>query len=389
MTKKRILILAHDLTDAAINNRAHMLKIGGAEVIIAGFSRGKVSENPYAESVVQFGTTYNGNFIQRIICLAKLIISIKRHKPLFNATDIIIARNLEMLAVASYAKRYLKKEAIIVYECLDIHRLLLGKGVSGKILRKLEGHYARSASLLITSSQAFLDNYFNLLSEVRLPVRIQENKLLGAGLSSIHKSRAIEAAWTIGWFGILRCKKSLRLLSSLTQQLGGRVNIIIRGKPALDQMSDFFEVVDSNPFLNYGGAYLKSDLEKMYSEVHFSWAIDMYEEGQNSSWLLPNRIYEGGAFGAVPIALRYVNTGKFLEKIGVGVLLSENIMADLELFFAQLNGDTFRALENQISGVPKDVWSYSESDCIDLVQSLENLLAGEGEKRCLDRSMYL
>ncbi len=376
MTKRRILILAHDLSDAAIHNRAYMLKLGGADVVIAGFSRGKVCDNPHADRMVQFGTTYNGNFIHRVFSVVKLIATLHKHKPLFNEADIVIARNLEMLAVASHAKKYLQDKAVIVYECLDIHRLLLGKGAAGAILRKLEGHYARSASLLITSSQAFMDNYFTPLSGVRLPVRIQENKLLCAGSVAVHQSRSIGPVWTIGWFGILRCRKSLSLLSTLAGQLEGKVNVIMRGKPALDQMPDFFEVVASSPFLNYGGTYLKSDLEKIYSEVHFSWAIDMYEEGQNSSWLLPNRIYEGGAFGAVPIALRSVNTGKFLEKTGAGVLLSDNIAADLKLFFTQLNGDTFRALESQISGVPKKTWSYSEPDCRDLVQSLENLLNG-------------
>ena len=42
-------------------------------------------------------------------------------------------------------------------------------------------------------------------------------------------------------------------------------------------------------------------------DVHFTWAIDFYEAGANSDWLLPNRLYEGGAHGAVPIALAGVH----------------------------------------------------------------------------------
>ena len=48
----------------------------------------------------------------------------------------------------------------------------------------------------------------------------------------------------------------------------------------------------------YGGPYRNpDDLEEIYRPIHFICAVDYLDEGTNSDWLLPNRIYEGGRLG--------------------------------------------------------------------------------------------
>ena len=66
----------------------------------------------------------------------------------------------------------------------------------------------------------------------------------------------------------------------------GKVEVIIRGRPSLDQFDDFTKQTTGIPGLSFKGPYKNpDDLQKIYSEVHFTWAIDMFEEGLNSSWL--------------------------------------------------------------------------------------------------------
>ena len=85
----------------------------------------------------------------------------------------------------------------------------------------------------------------------------------------------------------------------------GRFEIVLRGRPAYSEFTDFDGFVAAEPYLRFDGAYRNpEDLAAIYGEVHFSWAIDFFEEGLNSSWLLPNRLYEGCRYGAVPIAMR-------------------------------------------------------------------------------------
>ncbi|TIS70411.1 MAG: glycosyltransferase family 4 protein, partial [Mesorhizobium sp.] len=90
--------------------------------------------------------------------------------------DLILARNLEMLALASRARRAFGAGVPIVYECLDIHRLVLRNDLIGKTLRGAERHLARDVKLLVTSSPAFVANYFKPFGQIAAPVELIENK---------------------------------------------------------------------------------------------------------------------------------------------------------------------------------------------------------------------
>ena len=128
--------------------------------------------------------------------------------------------------------------------------------------------------------------------------------------------------WRIGWFGALRCRRSLELLADFTRRQGGRFEVVLRGRPALSEFPDFHAFVEAEPYLSFRGPYRNpEDMAAIYGEVHFSWAIDFFEEGQNSEWLLPNRLYEGCRFGAVPISMGNTETGRFLNQQDIGVLL--------------------------------------------------------------------
>ena len=119
--------------------------------------------------------------------------------------------------------------------------------------------------------------------------------------------------WRIGWYGVIRCRKSLELLAALDHQLPGQVKVEIRGRPSLNVIPDFDALVAATPGLRFLGPYdRRRDLAPMYRGVHFAWAIDYYEAGANPDWLLPNRLYEGSLRGAVPIALARTETGRWL-----------------------------------------------------------------------------
>jgi hypothetical protein len=168
---------------------------------------------------------------------------------------------------------------------------------------------------------------------------------------------------------VIRCQKSLDLLTGLVQARPGEMEVVIRGRPALDQFRDFHNQVAATPGLRFEGAYTPDDLPSLYGEVHFTWAIDYFEEGQNSSWLLPNRLYEGGRFGVVPIALRDVETGAWLAGRGAGVLL-DNPVVDLVRFFDRLTPSAYEVLHAQSSALPMSDLRFDRADCQALVAQL-------------------
>lgn len=369
----KILYLVHDISDPAVKKRTVMLGAGGAVVTIAGFRRTAEAVNTIADRpVIHLGQTYNGGFVQRIWSVLREVALLSLKPQMTNGFDVIIARNLEMLAIAVRARRLSASPVVIVYESLDIHRLLLNGGIVGRVMRGVEGWLSKRACLLITSSPAFVAEYFDKLSQVRLPVQLVENKVYSEQPLAAHIApRPDGKPWRIGWFGAIRCRKSLMILSDLAQKNAGKIEVIIRGRPAYDQLPDFDKIVSQIAGLSFVGAYKNpDDLAMIYQDVHFTWAIDMFEEGQNSSWLLPNRLYEGGLFHAVPLALATVETGKYLKRLGIGVTLDEPLAGSLQKFFDALTLADYRILEAQSAQINEAQWLDNKDNCVALVELL-------------------
>ena len=100
---------------------------------------------------------------------------------------------------------------------------------------------------------------------------------------------------------VIRCRKSLEMLGALS---GSRVPSRSSPRPAFRfRLPRFRGGHRQIATCQFGGPYRNpEDLPELYGDVHFCWTLDYYEEGQNSAWLLPNRVYEGTLYGAVPIA---------------------------------------------------------------------------------------
>jgi len=367
----RIAYFVHDLTDPAVRRRVRMLEAGGAAVTPIGFRRGPEPVTAIdGASAVEIGRTADGVLARRALTVLGALVkrgSLARHVI---GSDAIIARNLEMLVIAAEVRRQYAPHAKLVYECLDIHRLLLANRPDGALLRALESRLWRQVDLLITSSPAFVRNYFTPRG-FAAPIRAVENKILVLEEDSpyaVPPKRRPGPPWRIGWFGMIRCRKSLEILSSVARELGGAVEVVIRGRPSDAVFGDFSEAIAGRTHVNYLGSYRNpEDLGEIYGDVHFVWAIDYYESGQNSAWLLPNRIYEGSFYGAVPIGLTQVETGGWLNEHAVGVVANEPLQAWLMNFFRKLDESDYTKLAEAVACLPRQAMVCDREDCRELV----------------------
>jgi len=376
-----VLYLAHDLNDPAVRRRILMLKAGGAEVTVAGFAR---KANPFAEVEgivpIDLGRTFDGRFIQRLATIGRAALSLSVKLAGNPRPDVIIGRNLEMLALAHRAGTLMGGDIPIVYECLDIHRLMLRNDLAGQALRAIEGRLCRKSALLMTSSPAFLKQYFERYGQVDLPAVLVENKVLEldqtAGIcASARPAPSPGQPWRVGWFGALRCRRSLALLADLARRMDGRVEIVLRGRPAYDQFVDFDRQVQDAPFMNFAGPYRNpEDLADIYGGVHFSWLLDFFEEGMNSNWLLPNRLYEGCRHATVPIALAGTETAGFLRDRGIGLILEDPSPDALhDLMEEAICADRYAEAAAGVAARDLSCWRVGRSDCAELVARLEQV----------------
>jgi hypothetical protein len=375
-----ILYLVHDVRDPAVAKRVTMLRDGGAAVTVMGFRRAAPLEALNGAPVIDLGETRNGQFTQRMLAVLRTLATLQRHRGAFADADAILARNLEMLAIGVRGRALQRGRPRLVYECLDIHRLMLGHGLAGMGLRALEGWLSRRASALITSSPAFVSEYFETRSRVRLPTLLVENKVYPMPVMGDALPRPPGPPWRIGWFGAIRCRESLQILKDLVRGSEGAVEVVIRGRPAYDQFDDFDAETRDTPGLSFLGPYANpGDLPAIYRDVHFNWAIDRFEKGLNSSWLLPNRLYEGGLFSAVPIAQDSVETGRYLKRSGLGVVLPDDLANPLREFFRKLSVNQYHALEAEFVNFSLKTWTCDIKQCIKIVEYIRDLHANENQ----------
>jgi succinoglycan biosynthesis protein ExoL len=373
-----ILYLVHDLYDPAVRRRMMMLAAGGARVTLAGFRR---ADKPIAEVAgiqpIDLGVTADGKFLARAATLSAAAMRLRGSLRGVDTPDLIIGRNLEMLALASRAQRLFGGSAPIVYECLDIHRLLLRDDAIGRGLRGVERALGRKASLLLTSSPAFIRAYFEPRGQFDGPVMLLENKVLALETASVELAAApaYAAPIRIGWFGALRCHRSLALLSAFTRRMEGRFEAVLRGRPAHSEFGDFEAEVAAEPYLSFEGPYRNpEDLPTIYGEVHFTWAIDFFEAGQNSDWLLPNRLYEGCRHGVVPIAMAGTETARFLADRGIGLVLPVPTAEALEMLLSPIDAPAYAAARDAVTAQPEHSWIADTADCRALVERLQALV---------------
>ncbi|MDB6454794.1 glycosyltransferase [Falsirhodobacter sp. 20TX0035] len=359
-----VTYLAHDLDDPAISRRVEMLRRGGAEVRLAGFRRGS---GALAPDVTVLGQTENGRMKQRLASILRALPRIGRMVPPAARPETILARNLETLVLGAWLAR--GGRARLCYELLDIHGMMLGQGKTARALRQVEATLMRRCAAVVTSSPAFARNYLRAYGQPDIPVILAENKPFD-GPATKPATAPARAPVTIGWFGILRCRFSLDALDRLTRRHPGQFQVILRGRPALDVLGDFQAVVDANPDLHFLGPYRwPDDLPAIYGEVDYAWLIDRYQAGENSDWLLPNRLYEGCLNGAVPIVLEGTEVAR--KAAGWGCTLTIRAPKDDAIAegLANAAGD-LPALQQALAAVPRDALRMDDAECRSLTAAI-------------------
>ncbi|KQY35433.1 hypothetical protein ASD38_02405 [Caulobacter sp. Root487D2Y] len=369
----KVAYFVHDLEDAAVRRRVRMLRAGGCEVAVLGFRRAAAPvDQVEGVPATDLGRTHNARLAQRAAAVAVNLLKAGRLKAQVAGADVVLARNLECLALAAWARELHAPGASLVYECLDIHRTLLGAGLASRALRAVErGLLARCAQVIV-SSPAFVERYFAPRQDCRAPVLLIENKVLADVAAPARPDPDAASSgppWRIGWFGMIRCRKSLDLLTRLVERGDGLIEVVIRGRPSYDVLSDFDAVIARTPGLRFGGPYRPEALPDLYRGVHFTWAVDYFEEGLNSSWLLPNRLYEGGLNGVPAIALDEVETGRWLARRGAGVLISDP-ERELPAFFEGLTEPDYVRRRRATCAIPLSDLVADRADCRRLATSL-------------------
>ena len=347
---RRVVFFAWNWGDAAVRRRVDGFKRDGIAVDGFAMHRGDAPRPDWV--AIDLGRTRDNAYLQRVASILRGARRAVTERERLAAADVILARNLDMLATAFLARRLAGLTTPVIYECLDIHRLMVRQDLIGRALRHAEGWMLSRTAALWVSSPAFLSEYFERHHAGRYRAQLVENRMAPApGLSPRPDAAAPSdpgRPLRLGWFGNLRCSRSLALMEQLAAAFPERLEIILRGYPALGEIPDFEERVAACPAIRYGGRYrAPEDLAEIYGGVDLVWAGDFMDAGLNSAWLLPNRLYEGGWFACPPIAPAESQTGKWIAKRDIGFTVAEPIEETLPALIGELICDRPRVSDKR------------------------------------------
>ena len=377
-----------DSTDRNVIKRIAEFKGAGVEVVGFTFRRDRLNRDFQPDwDNIHLGWTADRRYASRIPKLVRAIFVVLGNRRKLEGISFICARNVDLLAVALIVRSVLRLRVPLVYEVLDVQRIFLGTGLVSRLFRAAERWLMRGASLLAVSSPAFHREYYRKLLNYDGPWYVLENKVsmlqmerVGASTERTGAWREVRDRWVIGWFGTLRCPRSPHILARVAERLGDDVLIYMRGYPTETGLDAFLDVVDRHPNMVYEGEYRSpQDLAELYGRVHFSWCVDFLDEGANSDWLLPNRLYEGGLFGSVALAAEGTEIARVVRERELGKALPLPLEDSVVDLLRRLTRDEYREMRSTVEARPRSDFADAGEDVRAICEAvLERGIAAQG-----------
>jgi succinoglycan biosynthesis protein ExoL len=376
MTK--IIVFGYDAAEAAQIRRIRSYMACGFEV--QGFTMRRDNMNSDFEPFwpnVHLGEVSNESLGRRVRTLGAALPVIRRNRGLLEGADVIVARNLDMLALAAYARSQVPgKRPPLIYECLDIHGIMTDPGRKGQLFRWMERRLLDRCASIIVSSPTFLSAYFEPYQHWTGPTTLLENKLWfedGAVERPAPGRRPPappDAPIRLGWVGTLRCPRSLALLAEAARRMGPKLELRLHGVVHSHALPDFDAVVAAHDNITYLGPYdYPAGLAAVYDDCDLVWSQDLWQWGTNSTWLLPNRIYEASYFGCPSVAVAGTATGDRVER-GLGWTVPEPEAGALVALLEGLGAEDLAAARDALLTRPEGDFRLSHGEVCEAIQAV-------------------
>jgi len=311
----------------------------------------------------------------RAAVVAGSILRMVGQRARLRAADILFARNLDMLTIAWAGRALTGSRARLVYECLDIHAALTGRGAKSRAMRAAERWLLGSVDMLVVSSPGFIREYFEPLQGFAGPHVVWENKLAaGAALPPRPTTRPpMDGVLRLGWVGTIRCAPSLTLLMALADRMGPQIEINIHGIVHRHVLPNFDAIIAERANVAYHGGYsYPADVARIYGGLDLVWAQDLWQTGANSDWLLPNRIYEASWAGCPSIAVVGTETGRRVAADDLGWTIEAPNPAALHSLLDGLSRDLINARGQALLHRPATDFVQSSTEISTVIERLRD-----------------
>ena len=377
---QKVAYFAGDATNPTVRLRIGSLMKQGVDVVGFTFRRNKFHTDfvPFWDNV-PLGETQDRNYLARFLPILRAIMLIWPHRAKLRSSDVLYARMFDAAFIAMMLKWLLRLDAKLVYEIEDVQAVFFKKTFVGSIFRFLERRVLSASHLVVVCSPGFVEGYLAPTQRYKgktftLENRIQLDEIPDRNAPPSPKARQwenIKDRWVIGWFGTLRCLKSMQILSDIAERLGDKVLIYTRGYPTESGLDAYMEIVERHDNWIYEGPYtMPDDLEELYGRVHFVWCVDLLDENGNSELLLTCRMYHGGYFGTVPIYTTQSQMNRHLTPHQIGHAVTAPYVDDVCELIEQMDWDRYVSERERVLNLRDELFLEDGSGTASMLRAI-------------------
>lgn len=361
----KITFLLSNADNADCRKCIAMLERAGAEVEQLAFRRNDqyldLPRNSECRLLGEIGSGWN---LRRLVRLCKAAPRVRRS---LSKANIVFAFGLDMLMLAWIGRLFLRKRPKLAVEILDIRAVMTGGSMKSWMLRCIEKFLMRRVDLLVLTSPAYFTEYFRDrqgIEDVRYLV--VENKLVQKedGITEVQDRTRQDGKIRIGYWGCIRCERSLLVLERAAELGRGRVRVVIRGTLVVPVTAAYIAALEErNPWIEYGGPYSSpSDMPDIYGPVDLIWACYPYSEADtgNYQWARTNRFYEACLFKRPMITQKGTQDDAVNVKEGIGLSVD---LSDVDAAAEQISSISDRDLaewQRQMHRLPEETYLYTD-----------------------------
>lgn len=358
----KIIYLLSVVSQVRYQKRVRALERFGAQSEILAFERNYYPGKPWPQGYHSLGHVQHGNYFRRLPILLKAMAYVRSATK---AADVIYTFGLDTLLIAWLASRYLGKKVKIVYEVGDIRKILTRDKKVSQFLRWLERYLVRRIDLVVVTSDPYISGYFHDTQKLyNVQYQTIENKLDETDVASLKtrdslsQSPANNNNLRIGYFGLLRCRRSWQLLREVVKRSGGQIELYMRG--IFTGLKDLEDEILSAEFVEYGGPYVSPDeLASLYKQVDLVWIAHAHE-ANNYLWARANRFYEACYFKRPMIAQVGTQDGEVVTTLNIG----KNIdLLDIEQAIEEvleIGREQIQIWHDNFEKLPQDIYLYTD-----------------------------
>lgn len=311
-----ILFVLPVLSDSYYRKRIEKLSEIDVHCTVLGFERDHYPGKTWAIPTESLGKIQHGRYFRRIGILIRSVFKIRKAAK---NQDAIYAYNLDILWISWLATLFQPGNIKIVYDVADIRAILVEKGFVSSVLRTFERFLLKRTSIVVVASPAYVDGYFKSIQQADNTYFVIENKVDKDHLpdqTEFLQPGSKKETITIGYFGMLRCERSLQVLKELIANNNGRIRLLLRG--IFLNTGNYEEEFKKLEYTHYGGPFVyPDDLGEMFGATDLIWGAH-FQTKPNKKWAIVNRLYQACYFKRPLIVQAGSQNAKLVNRFNIG-----------------------------------------------------------------------